>query len=128
MGKEDIKKLLKPVIWDYYTDPYEVFETASGKKDRAGCFTRETALIRMLERLSWYDLINLFGIDKLTKLLTPKIISGIRIQELREKYEFARKILQGEPVSFSGWDPEYRKKIRHTLLSNRWYSNQQRIL
>jgi hypothetical protein len=36
MEKEDIRKLLKPVIWDYHTDPYEVFEAASGRKERAG--------------------------------------------------------------------------------------------
>jgi len=61
MEKENIRKLLKPIIWDYHTDPYEVFEAASGRKERAGYFTQETALVRMLERLSWYDLINLFG-------------------------------------------------------------------
>jgi len=127
MEKENIRKLLKPIIWDYHTDPYEVFEAASGRKERAGYFTQETALVRMLERLSWYDLINLFGTEGLTKLLTPKIISRIRIRELREKYEFARKVLQGESVSFSGWSPEYREKIRHTLLSHRWYRTQQGI-
>ncbi len=128
MEKEDVRKLLKPVLWDYHTDPHDLFEAASGRKKQAGNFTQEAALIRILERLSWYDLIRLFGMKKLTALLTPEIISRIRIRGLREKYEFARKVLQGEPVSFSGWDTKYREKIRHTLLSDRWYRNQQRIL
>ena len=121
MEKEQVKKILKPILWDYQIDPYEFFEVATGKKERIGSFNQEKALIRMFERLFWYDLVNLFGIDGLAKLLSKELISRIRIKELREKYEFARKVLHGETVSFSGWSPEYREKIKHTLLSDRWY-------
>jgi len=121
MDKEKIRKLLQPILWDYQIDSYDFFQVAIGNKDRIGSFTQKKALVRIFERLSWYDLINLFGIEQLTKLLTKQAISGIRIRELREKYEFARKILHGEAVSFSGWSPEYREKIRNSLLSDRWY-------
>jgi hypothetical protein len=124
MNKSEIQKLLKPIIWDYNLDPYDLFELVVGTKKQAGNFTPETALVRMLERLSWYDLVNLFGIEALTHLITPEIISRLRLRELQEKYEFVRKVLQGETVSFSGWSPEYREKIRHTLLSDRWYRTQ----
>lgn len=126
--KTQIRSLLHAIVWDYDIDPYELFEVALGKKEQAGSFTREKALVRMIEYLGWYDLLQLFGLAGLAKLLTKDVISGLRPAELQEKYEFARKVLQGETVSFSGWSPEYRKKIRNTLLSNRWYSNQQRIL
>ena len=112
MNKDQIIKILKPIIWDYNIDPVDFFEVAVGMKDRVGFFNQEAALIRMLERLSWYDLINLFGINKLSILLRKEIIARLRMKELREQYEFARKILQGEPVSFSGWSPEYREKIK----------------
>ncbi len=124
MNKSEIQKFLRPILWDYNIDPYELFELVIGTKERAGSFTHETALIRMMERLSWYDLVNLFGIEKLTHLITPQIISRLRFRELQEKYELVRKVLQGETVSFSGWSPEYREKIRHTLLSDRWYRTQ----
>ncbi|QTA79221.1 Uncharacterized protein dnl_14760 [Desulfonema limicola] len=124
MDITQIHQLLKPILWDYKTDPYDFFLTAVGEKKHAGCFDQEKALIRMLERLLWYDLIRLLGIERIKELLTPEIISKLRIKELREKYEFARKILHGEPVSFSGWSAEYREKIKHTLLSNRWYRTQ----
>lgn len=127
MEKANIQKLLQPILWDYHIAPYELYEVAIGHKERVGCFTRDRALIRILERLSWYDLINLFGIDQLTQFLTKDLISQIRVNALQERYEFARKVLQGEPVSFSGWSPETREKIRHTLLSHRWYRTQQRI-
>jgi len=127
MKKADIQQLLQPLIWDYQIDPYELFEVAVGNKERVGSFTQEKVLLRMLERLSWYDLVKLFGIDGLTKLLTKEIIAQLRFQELRERYELVRKVLQGQAVSFSGWSPEYRQKIQHTLLSNRWYRSQQEI-
>ncbi|MDM8552131.1 hypothetical protein QUF72_18750 [Desulfobacterales bacterium HSG2] len=119
--KTQIRKFLRPIVWDYQIDPYELFEVATGKKERAGSFTREKALIRMIEYLGWYDLLRLFGLSELSELLTRDVISGLRPAELQEKYEFVRKILQGETVSFSGWSPEYRKKTEHTLLSDRWY-------
>jgi hypothetical protein len=119
--QEQIKKTLKPILWDYQIDPCDFFDVAIGKKVRTGTFDQAKALIRMLERLSWYDLVNLLGIDGLAELLTKEVISRIRIKELRDKYEFARKILHKETVSFSGWGPEYREKIKHRLLSDRWY-------
>ena len=100
MEQEKIKKTIKPILWDYQIDPCDFFDVAIGKKARAGSFDQMKALIRMLERLSWYDLVNLLGIDGSAKLLTKEIISRIRIKELRDKYGFARKILHKETVSF----------------------------
>jgi len=125
--KTEIRKLLHPIVWDYHIDPYELFETAAGKKAQTGSFTQEKALVRMLEYLAWYDLLRLFGIDGLRKLITKDVISRLRIREVREKYELVRKVLQGETVSFSGWSPEYREQIKHSLLSDRWYRSQQRV-
>lgn len=127
MNESEIRKRLDPIVWDYDIDSYELYELVLERKARAGGFTREKALLRMLERLSWYDLVLIFGMDELTRLLEKEIISKLRIPGQREKYEFIRKVLQGETVSFSGWDPEYREKIKHTLLSNRWYRTQQRV-
>jgi len=107
MEKKEIQKLLQPVLF---------YQIAAKERPGIGWFTQERILVRIFERLPWYDLVNLFGIDGLTRLLRKDVIARIRIGELREKYEFARKVLQGETVSFSGWSPEYREKIRHTLV------------
>ena len=124
MEKEAIRKLLQPLLWDYQLDPYDLFEIALGRQERIGTFTRAQVLVRLFERLAWYDLVQLFGIEVLTTLLTKEIINRLRFPELRTRYEFIRKVLHGEPVSFSGWSPEYRQRIRHTLLSHRWYRTQ----
>lgn len=124
LNKKDISSIMRLIIWDYDIEPYELYRVVTGERERAGQFDRERVFLRMLERLSWYDLINILGLDFIKRNLTKDIITKIRNNDLKERYEFIRKVLQGEAVSFSGWDPEYREKIRHTLLSNRWYSPQ----
>jgi len=119
---ERIKLILKKILWDYEIDPPLLYDVIVGKRERVGTFNKEKIMLRALERLSWYDLLELFGKEELGRNLTDDIIRKLRFKELQEKYEFARKVLQGETVSYTGWSPEYRKKIRHTLLSNRWYS------
>ena len=120
-SKKDIREIMKLIIWDYNIDPYKLYEVVIGKRDRIGQFNAQKVLVRMLERLTWYDLLELLGIDFIKKSLSKEIINKIRFKDLKNKYEFTRKVLQGEPVSFSGWSIEARKRVKHTLLSNRWY-------
>ena len=75
-----------------------MYEAAAGIRPRAGAFTQETALLRLLERLGWYDLIDLFGLDRLKILLTQERIARLRFQELRERYELARNAVVGLAV------------------------------
>jgi hypothetical protein len=119
--KESIRRIMKHIVWDYDIDPYELYEVVTRKREKAGHFDVERVFIRMLERLSWYDLLDLLGVDALRGLLSHETVSKIRLGDVREKYEYVGKILQGKAVPFSGWDPESREKIRGTLLSHRWY-------
>jgi len=128
LTQERIEHILKPILWDYRIEPYEFYLVALGKKGTLGLFTSERALIRILERLNWYEILELFNVDILKEKLTPGLIAKIRTRELRKKYEFIRKILQDEPVSFSGWDHDNRQRVKHTLLSNRWYRTESALL
>jgi hypothetical protein len=121
LNKGKIRSIMKLIVWDYDVDPYVLYEVVTGKRDKVGHFDAERILIRMLERLSWYDLINILGMEFLRSALTPQVIKKIRLMDVQEKYDFVRKVLQGEAVSFSGWSPLYRERIKHTLLSDRWY-------
>ena len=121
LKKKEISKLLKPILWDYSIDPCDLYDVAIGVMDNAGGFTREKALIRILENLSWYELIDIFGLEKLKELLRKDLIEKFGNEMLRDKYEFARQSLHGEALSLSGWDPEYREKISNSLLSHRWH-------
>jgi hypothetical protein len=113
--------VLKSIIWDYDVSPGELYEVITGQRPKAGPFTFDRLFVRMLERLSWYELIDLLGMEYLKQHLSQRVIDKVRFKTLRGRYETVRKLLSGHPVSFSGWDPEYREAIKHTLLSNRWY-------
>lgn len=121
MNKAAIQTALRGIIWDYDVDPDELFEVIIGKREKSGPFDAERIFVRMLERLSWYELIELLGLEFIKNHLSKDVIRKIRFKALRGRYETIRKVLSGDPLSFSGWDHEYREKIKYTLLSNRWY-------
>ncbi len=111
MTKEEINKAIKAAFWDYNIDPNKFYSIAIGKSPASGIFTKNKILLRLLERLSWYELIDLFGIDFLKENLKPELISLIRVPELRERYESVRKFLHGEALSGSGWSDQNRKRL-----------------
>jgi hypothetical protein len=123
MERKDIERIIRPVMWDYNDDPYTLYEKIKNSSfiyKKENFFSR--LFVRMLERLNWYDLLSLFGAEWLSDHLTDDVLHHLRSEELKERYVRIRSVLQGRAVSVSGWDPEYRTKLRNRLLSNRWYS------
>jgi len=115
-------RCLKRLTWDYNIPVEDIYAVIRGEKSHAGHWDFDHLFVRMLERLRWYDLLDLIGRETIQEKLVPDVLQEIRSPEKREKYERLGKILRGEPVSFTKWGPEYRKKVRDTLFSNRWYS------
>ncbi len=122
MTYEEKKKLLKTIFWDYDTSSLPLDKIINKEYNSVDEYEFRMVFNRMLERLNWYDLLDLMGVDLLKVHLTNDAISGLRSKELKDKYERIRRILFEEPLSLSGWDAEYIKRIRYTLLSNRWYA------
>ncbi|MBC8402695.1 MAG: hypothetical protein H8E14_14510 [Candidatus Marinimicrobia bacterium] len=114
-------QIIKRLIWDYNIKPEAVYQVLIGERERVNHWDFEHIFLRSLERLGWYDLLNLLGEKRLKDKLTPDIIKQLRNPELRTKYERLYKILHQEPVSFAGWGAELRKQFQHTLFSDRWY-------
>ena len=112
---------LKRITWDYDIPVEDIQAVLSGRKERAGHWDRDALIVRMLEKMSWYELLDLLGPEVLAEKLTSRFLSRLYNKEKREKYERLGKILRGEPVSFAEWGPGYRAKIRGTLFSDRWY-------
>ncbi len=119
---EEKHRLLKRLIWDYNVSVEDVYALISGEKSYAGHWDFDHLFIRMLERLRWYDLLDLLGRKTLQKKLVPDVLKQIRSPDKRDKYERLGKILRGEPVPFTRWCPEYREEVKDSLFSNRWYS------
>jgi len=113
---------LKRINWDYTISVEDMFAVINGEKSHAGHWNQDDLLIRMLERLSWYDLLDFFTPDILALKLNPNLLSRVHNKEKRAKYERLGKILRGETVSFTKWGAEYSAECKNTLFSNRWYS------
>ncbi len=119
---EKTRVLIKKILWDYHIPVEDVHLVIRGKKALCGHWNFEDIFIRLLERISWYELLYVFGLNKIKKELTVERIAKIYNPELRRRYERLQHILHGEPVSFTKWGPEFSKKIGNSLFSNRWYS------
>ncbi len=127
---EQEKKLLilKQLYWDYDFDPQSVLSVLEGEKDSYYHLNKEKIFIRMLEHLSWYDILSVISLEKVKDILTPQVIASLRSVILKRRYERLYKFLHDEALPNDGWDPEYIKSIRTTVLSDRWYGALQRIL
>ena len=116
-----ISKILKGTVWDYNIDPYDLYLIVLGKKDPIGFFDKERSLIRFVERLRWYDLLELFGPEFMRINLSRELIAKLYPPGIRKRYELVYSILHGENVSRSGWSAENRERLKASVLSDRRY-------
>ena len=121
MSIEEKYNTLKKIFWDYNIDLLPLNKIVNMQFDVIDKYEFDLIINRMLERLGWFDLLDILGVDLLKKILISGSINRLRSNELKDRYERIRRILYKEPLSISGWDTEYIKRIKTTLLSNRWY-------
>lgn len=119
--------VLKSIAWDYNVKGDRLLEVLVGLRKKEGPFKQDKILLRILERLPWHDVLGIVGKDLLKELLTEELIASIRLPEQRKRYDRIRKILQGTPLPFAGWDISHREAYKRSLLSNRWYRNKQAL-
>ena len=118
MKKEKIS-LIKHCLWDYDYEDQEIEKLIQALKE--GIVQDENFLIRIIENLEWYTLIEIIPIDKLLSYLTKERLQKIRSKRRRENLANAKSILLEQPLPFPRWDRCDFEKTRHGLLSNRWY-------
>lgn len=120
--KKETNQILKRIKWDYSISDDDITAVIRGEQEYAGHWNYNKLLIRMLETLSWYELLEIVGQEQLKEKLVPEILLKLRNSDMQAKYERIGKILRKEPVSFTRWNPEYCQKLRDSFFSNRWYS------
>jgi len=123
LSREEIKNKIKSAYWDYDIDPEKLYLIAIEEEGSEVFFTKEKILLRLIERLSWYELIDIFGKEYLSRNLNKALIEKIRNPQIRNKYESIRKILCGETVSPAGWSNQNRKRLKASILFNRWHGS-----
>lgn len=121
MKKEKIR-LIKHCFWDYYYEDQEIEKRILELNE--GIVQDETFLIRIIENLEWYILIEIIPIDRLLSFITKERLQKIRSKRRRENLANAKSILLEQPLPFPRWDRCDFEKTRHGLLSNRWYGTE----
>jgi len=92
---------LKGMLWDLTSEKREVlFEQITQNPYKA--FQDEQVLIRGLNSLNWYDLIQILGSDNLFLLLTENVISKLYPEQRRLYYKNAKELLSKYTISSSG--------------------------
>ena len=115
--------IFQKLLWDYDVSAEEVVQVIQGEKQKRTHWDFEKLFIRMLEKLNWYDLLYLLGAARIKKELTIARIEKIYNPSLRNNYARLHKLLHGETVPFIKWGPEFSKKVKDSLFSNRWYED-----
>ncbi|MCP5102174.1 MAG: hypothetical protein GY950_02285, partial [bacterium] len=92
MKKGDLN-LLKEMYWDYDypASAEDIYQFVLGKKDLA-YLKRDMVIARMLVYVRWYDLIDIFGLINLKKLLNENVFKFIANKEMRENYQYVKKV------------------------------------
>lgn len=95
MQRKNKKYLLKEIFWDYNI-PYseqEIYNFLSGKR-KLKVLEREKIIARMLITLRWYEIIDIFGLKQVKKMLTDDVIKFLWKKNIKERFYYVRKRLQ----------------------------------
>lgn len=124
----DANALIRSVVWDYDYPAEDLLALARGEVASCGHLDRTALLVRVLERLPWYSVLAIVGLDEARRILDAGLHRRLRHRDMREKYERVRAILRGETLPPSGWDPEGRGAGAFPVLSHRWYGHRARLV
>jgi hypothetical protein len=115
-------ELMGSLNWDYLDKPEDMLAVIEGRLETSGAFNREKLFVRSLERLTWYSILGLWGLEAIKKLYTPELAKRLWPKERKYHYDFALAVLRREPLPPARWGDEYFKQMWHPVFSNRWYS------
>jgi hypothetical protein len=113
---------MRSLNWDYLDKPEEMLAVIEGRIVSSGAFNREKLFVRSLERLTWYRIVGLWGVEEIKRLYTPELAARVWPKSLRWRYDFALAVLRREPVPPSRWGSEHYQSARHRFFSNRGHS------
>ena len=85
---------LKEMYWDYDypASGDDIYRFILGEKE-LDYLHRDVVIARMLVYIRWYDLIDIFGLNKLKTLLNDNVFQYIHNKEMRENYEYVKSVL-----------------------------------
>ena len=98
---EEKLKLMKGLMWDYDIPPEHCLEVLEGARLNAGHYNEATLFRKLLESYPWFTILKILNMERISVLLTEKVIQSLRFKSIRTAYEFVRKRLS-ESLPASG--------------------------
>lgn len=89
---ENLKILLKQVVWDYNFDDNDLVDIYLGKKTNPTISPNEL-MVKLLNGYSWHKLIKVLGRDVTKSLLTDEVLNCIYPKSYKKNLINARRIL-----------------------------------
>jgi hypothetical protein len=90
------------LLWDIPLRERKEIAGELEKKPSQALQKNLTLFVRALNTLNWYELIDVFGVQKLCDMLTDDVIDKIFPAERREYYKHARRLLSSYALSPTG--------------------------
>ena len=92
----EIKNELKRVVWDYSIDEQTLCAIFEGRTSTFS-LNKNKLCARLLLSTPWYRLLDCLGLNGLKEILTEEAVNFIWIKEIRERLNYARKVLHEIP-------------------------------
>ena len=89
------KENLRSMFWDYEI-PYsaeDIYNFLIGEKE-IGEFNRNQIISRMLITIRWYELVDIFGIQRLYGFLNDDVLQFVWKKSVKERYKNVRETLR----------------------------------
>ena len=121
LSREEKLRLMRSLNWDYLVTPEDMLAVIEGKLKSSGAFTQDRLFVRSLERLTWYSVVGLWGVEAIKELYTPELAGRIWPKSRRRDFDFALAVLRRETLPPTRWGDEYYKSQRNRFFSNGRY-------
>jgi Zn-dependent peptidase ImmA (M78 family)/DNA-binding XRE family transcriptional regulator len=106
---------------DYYVNLDELWDVLQKKRERSGEWDFDRLFRRLLEGLSWYELLDLLDPETIKTHLTENLIKSLYPPSKRAYYDRIRNLLHQNNLSTNGWLSAAHKILKPTILCDRWY-------
>ena len=121
MDSGELTRIARTIVWDYRYRPEDVADVLRGSRERVGHLDRPALFVRMLQTMPWQRIVTALTLDEVRALLTPETIARLWPPSLRERYARIRGLLRGDPVPPAEWSADHARRLRSSVLSDRWY-------
>ncbi len=90
------KEKLPSIFWDYNVaySAEEIYRFLVGEKEIRE-LNRNQVIARMLVSMRWYDMVDIFGVQRLYGFLNDEVLKFVWKKSIKKRYKNVRETLHG---------------------------------